>query len=117
MSGQDLPVKQLCLVHAPGKLLLAGGLEGLLEGQAFWGFGGHAGRPGFAGAAIVSGRKEVARLRLGSPAAGQKFTKGYTFEIQNLTLFQFICQNLVSVNPVFELKMRVLGVDSGVWVI
>jgi hypothetical protein len=45
------------------------------------------------------------------------FTKGYTFEIQNLTLFQFICQNLVSVNPVFELKMRVLGVDSGVWVI
>jgi hypothetical protein len=54
-----------------------------------------------------------------------KNTKLYTFEIwiagygweQKVTLFHFIYQNLVSVNPIFELKMRVLGVDSGVWVI
>jgi hypothetical protein len=34
-----------------------------------------------------------------------------------LTLFQFFCHNLVSVNPVFELKMRVLGWVLAIWAI
>jgi hypothetical protein len=41
---------------------------------------------------------EEGELLIFSGVAGQKVTKGYTFEIQNLTLLHFVYRNLVSVN-------------------